>query len=296
MVAPISYWIKGFDKPLDSDNIWHSYKQVQAEQYIGVPWIITALKYLWANEQLISDKLVASRIQAMVSLFVPNSLMNRMISKDKNADNQLEWKPGKVHYGEKGEEPTVIQADDSIKEVLEPLQRLLLHAIAMTLGISYQTVTRDLVKTNMASGRINTNEDRKTYKRIQRWFAKAVCQPDWENYVKLMFAEGKIPGKNLSDYLRDPWKFNQVQWQGPGFEFIDPAKEATAAIDLVNANMETLQRWYAERYGTDWVDELNQISLEKKTMKELGIDNDEIMNNMSQRNVLVDKEDDDNTE
>ena len=274
--APISYWVNGIKNPISKDNIWHSYKQTAAEQYMGVPWVITALKYLWANEQLISDKLVASRIQAMVGLFVPNKVFNRLLSGNKNSDNQIEWKPGGIFYGDQGDKPEVIQADDSIKEVLEPLQRLLLHAISMTLGISYQTVTRDLVKTNMASGRINTNEDRKTYAHIQRWFAKAVCQPDWNVFVKQMFAEGNIPGHTIVDYLKDPWKFSQAQWQGPGFDFIDPSKEATAAIDIVDNNMGTLQRWYAEKYGTDWRDELEQISEEKKLMKTLKIDTEDI--------------------
>jgi len=292
--VPVSYWVKGFDNPLSSDNIWHSYKQTSAEMFIGVPWIVTALKYLWANENLIGDKLISSRIQSMIGMFVPNSLANRLLGSDLNSNNQIEMAPGKIIYGEKGDEPTILQADDSIKDVLEPLQRLLLHAISMTLGISYQTVTRDLVKTNMASGRINTNEDRKTYQHLQRWFAKEVCQKDWNTFVKQMFAEGRIPGKGIVDYLKDPWKYNQVQWQGPGFDFIDPSKEATAAIDLINANMSTLDRWYAEKYGSDWRDELTQISEEKKLMKSLGIDNDDIMKSMTKRGAPVNQGDEEN--
>lgn len=224
---------------------------------------------------------------------MPTPLMNRFLEKNLNSESQVELTPGKILYGQKGEEPTIIQADDSIKDVLEPLQRLLLHAISMTLGISYQTVTRDLVKTNMASGRINTNEDRKTYQHLQRWFAKEICQKDWNIFVKQMFAEGRIPGKSIVDYMKDPWKYNQCQWQGPGFDFIDPSKEATAAIDLVNARMSTLDRWYSEKYGTDWRDELKQISEEKALMKSLGIDNTDLMNNMSKRGVPVEDEDED---
>ena len=269
--VPVSYWLNGFDKPIGKDNIWHSYKQTQAEQYIGVPWIVIALKYLWANENLISDKLTSSRIQSMIGLFVPNGIMNRLFEGNKNSQDQIEWAPGKILYGDKGDEPKVIQADDSIKEVLAPLQSLLLHAISMTLGVSYQTTTRDLVKVNMASGRINTNEDRKTYKVIQKWFAKGVCQKDWDQYVRLMFAEGKIEGRTIVDYLKDPWKYSQAQWQGPGFDFIDPAKEANAAIDLIDAKMGTYERWFAEKYGTDWRDEFAQMAEEEKAMKELGI-------------------------
>lgn len=267
----VSFNIKGIDRPVSADVMRLDFRTILAEQYIGMPWLLAALKYLWANERLIKDKLVASRIQAMISLFVPNSLMNKLISGQKNADNQIEWQPGKLFYGEKGEAPEVIQADDSVKDVLEPLQRLLLHGISMTQGLSYQTVTRDLVRTNMASARINVNEDRKVYRKLQKWCSKSVCQPDWNVFVRYMFLEGKIPGKSIIDYNKDKWKYNQVQWIPSGFDFIDPSKEATAAIELINNNQMTYEQWYGER-GMDWKDAFEQIADEKKLMKKLDIE------------------------
>ncbi len=282
----VSYNIQGIDKPVSANYMRLDFRTVLGEQYIGMPWLIAALKYLWANEKLIGDKLVASRIQAMISLFVPNSLMNKLVSGQKNADNQIKWQPGKVYYGQKGEEPTVIQADDSIKDVLEPLQRLLLHAITMTQGLSYQTVTRDLVRTNMASARINVNEDRKVYRSLQKWYSKAICQPDWNIFVRFMFLEGKIPGKSIIDYNQDRWKYNQVQWIPSGFDFIDPSKEATAAIELINNRQMTYEMWYGER-GMDWKDAFEQIAEEQEMAKKLKIEPTEVQNQMRQEKAKV---------
>jgi capsid protein len=122
----------------------------------------------------------------------------------------------------------------------------------------------------MASGRINTNEDNKTYKQIQKWFAKTVCQKEWNEYVYRMFLNDKIPGHKISDYLGNPWKYNQVQWKTPGFSLIDPSKEANAAIDLVNSNMKTLEDWYGER-GLDWQDALSQRKQENEWLKNNGL-------------------------
>jgi capsid protein len=141
----------------------------------------------------------------------------------------------------------------------------------MTFGISYQSVTRDLTKVNMASGRINTNEDRKTYRRMQKWFAKEVCQPDWEEFVFRMFLEGKIAGYSLADYMKDPWYYNQVQWMPPGFDYIDPSREATAAIDLNQAKMRTLESHYSEQ-GLEWRDQVDQTAVEQAYMKEKGVE------------------------
>lgn len=268
---PVSYWIQGIKNPVSARYMKLHFKQELAEQYIGVSWLTPALKYLWANENLIKDKLIASRIQAMIGLFVPEQMMNRLIKQQKNSDDQIEMKAGKIWYGKMGEKPEIIQADDSIKEVLEPLQSLLLHAIAMTFGISYQSITRDLVKTNMASGKINTNEDRKTYRMIQKWFAKEVCQADWEEFVFRMFLEGKISGRSISDYMKDPWYYNECQWIATGFDYIDPSREATADIDLHDSKMLTLEKYYGER-GIVWTDALDQIAKEEEYMKENGIE------------------------
>jgi len=267
----VSYYVQGIKDPVSAKNMRLSFKQTLAEQYIGIPWLTAALKYLWANESLIKDKLIASRIQAMVGLFVPDSLATKLFKGQKNTDDQLEMKSGRIWTGQKGNEPVVVQADDSVKDVLIPLQTLLLHAISMTFGISYQAITRDLVKTNMASGRINTNEDRKTYKHIQKWFAKEICQPDWNEFVFRMFLEGKVQNYSITDYMRDPWKYNQCQWQPTGFDFIDPYKEAMAAIELHDNNMLSLKEWYGER-GQEWKPALEQISEEKEFMKEKKIE------------------------
>ena len=58
--------------------------------------------------------------------------------------------------------------------------------------------------------------------------------------------------------------------------------------------MSTLDRWYAEKYGSDWRDELTQISEEKKLMKSLGIDNDDIMKSMTKRGAPVNQGDEEN--
>jgi len=292
----ISYWIKGLDRPVSAELMKLDFKTILAEQYIGMPWLMAALKYLWANEQLISDKLISSRIQAMIALFIPNSLMSKLMGQQKNSDNQLEWKQGHVYTGKVGEEPKVIQPDDSIKDVLEPLQRLLLHAISTTLGLSYQTVTRDLVRTNMASGRINVNEDRKVFRAFQKWFSKDVLQPDWNVFVRYMFLEGKIAGKSIIDYNQDKWKYNQAHWIPTGFDFIDPSKEATAAIELINNKQMTYEKWYGEQ-GTDYRDAFAQIAKEQKLMKELKIEPVEVQNAMQKQKAGVsgdsDREEDD---
>jgi len=288
--AAVSYWLEGAKDPIR--ELMFSFKQDVAEQYIGTPPLIAALKFLWFNETLTMDKVVASRIQSMINIFVPNATANSLTYKNQNADNETEITQGKYLSGKVGEEPKIIQADDSIKDVLIPLQKLLMHAITMTMGVSYQSVTRDLEKVNMASGRINTNEDRKSYRALQNFVIKKINAPDWNIFVRQMFIEGKIAGKTILDYEKDPYKYSQHAWLPNGFDLIDPAKESLAAIELINNNMLTLEEWYGDR-GQDYKDKLQQRAKEQNEMKELGLVIEEVVKEQSKNDLAKTRYEDD---
>ncbi len=266
--APESYWIQGVEKPISSDFMRVDFTQEMAEQFIGIPWMITALKYLWSNEQLISDKIVSSRIQSMISLYLPQSIMDSLIKGSAvNTNDQVNWQPGSIMHGPDNVKPQVIQADDSIKDVLNPLQKLLLHAVGMTRGVSYQALTSDLDKVNMASGRINTNRDDLTYFILQKEFKKVVCQKDWNTFVYRMFLENKIPGRTITDYLRDPWTYCECQWRPHKGGMIDPYKESLAAKEQRQNYLTSLDEWYSGK-GEEWTDHIDQIIDEAKYLKD----------------------------
>ncbi len=274
---PVSYWIQGIDKPIPAEKMKLHFRKTKAEQFVAPPWLTPALQYLWYNSKLIEDKLIACRIQAMIGLFVPSSMFSSLLDQqsasttDTENPTQIKMEPGRIYHGAKGEEPTVIQADDSIKDVLTPLQELLLRAVTMTQGVSYATVTRDLGKVNMASGRINVNDDRRAYRMLQKWFAKNYCQWYWNSFVDRMFLEGKMPADQVVAYVNNPWKYQQAQWRPEGFGLIDPSREAAAAVELHGDQMLTLDQWYSEQ-GRDWQEELEQLSEEQKLLKKLGLE------------------------
>jgi capsid protein len=73
-----------------------------------------------------------------------------------------------------------------------------------------------------------------------------------------------------ADYIIDPWKWSQCFWQPPGWDWVDPTKDANASIDLYKNNMTTLKEHYGSK-GKNWRAELRQIAEEKAAMKDLGL-------------------------
>jgi len=266
---PISYWIKGINNPVSAKNMHQIFVRNMAEMYTGVPWLAPSLRWLWAQEELIKDKLIASRIQAMIGIIFPDNMMGTLLGNDTNSSNQLQFESGKVyHYNpQSGGKPEILQADDSVQTVLQPLMRILLHAITVSLGWSYQTVTRDVNDVSFASAKVNTNKDRQFASMGQKWLSKDYCQKEWEYFVFREFLENKIPGKSLIDYYDDPWRWSQCQWRAPGWDFIDPAREAQAVQILRENKLMTLQDWYGQR-GIDWRDAVDQLAVEDQYLKE----------------------------
>jgi capsid protein len=82
---------------------------------------------------------------------------------------------------------------------------------------------------------------------------------------------GKMAPLTYADYLADPWKWTQCFWQPPGWDWVDPLKDAKAAIELHKMNMLSLKDHYGSK-GKNWEREVAQIAIERERLKEIGLE------------------------
>jgi lambda family phage portal protein len=264
--VPVRFHVDGLKTPVSARQMDIRYKQRRTEQYIGVPWKAPILKYLWDVGSLIEDKLTQSRIQSMIALWMHKNDLPAA-HKGVNDDNEYVWSPGEIMYGT--EKPQVISSPTGdMQQNFDPLIRLIQRIVGIGVGLSYQVLTKDLQGMNFASSRANIIEDRRQFRMVQAWFISEVCQRDWNTFVYWMFASGKMAPLTFSDYERDMWMWSQCKWQPPGWDWVDPSKDARAAIDLMSNGMMTLAQHYGEK-GKNWQDEVEQAFKEKARIKEL---------------------------
>ena len=261
--APVHFIVQGINKPVKAGNMSIRYRRKRTEQYIGVPWKASIMKNLFDVTNLLEDESMSSRIRAMISLWMKKKDAGAILS-NRDSDGRVKWEPARIMYSD--QKPEVIQSNNS--ENLDPFMRMLTRTIGTGVGLSYQLITKDLAGMNFASSRANILEDRRTFRMMQRWFIKEVCQKDWEVFVFWMFASGKLAPLTLTDYKADPWKWNQSHWQTTGWEWVDPLKDASAAILLNNNGMLSLKDIYGGR-GKNYKAELNQIAEEQKYIVDL---------------------------
>jgi lambda family phage portal protein len=137
--------------------------------------------------------------------------------------------------------------------------------LGVGLGVSRLTLTKDASDTNYSSMRGALLQDWKFFSGRRYWMAWHFYQPVFELWLEEQVNLGLIdaPGfyKNKQAYCR-------AKWIGPGKGWIDPVKEAKAAVIRIEGGLSTLQAECAEQ-GLDWEEVLEQRAMELARQREL---------------------------
>jgi lambda family phage portal protein len=175
---------------------------------------------------------------------------------------------------------------------LEPFVERILKAISAALGLPYELVAKDFSKTNYSSARAALLEARRYFKMRQEWLARKLCQPVWEMVLEEAYLKRDL---KADTFLKMKEYWTQSSWIAPGWEWVDPLKEAQAAEVGLKNGITTYSDLYASE-GKDWEESLEQRKREQAKIKELGLE-DVIANDSKPKEkgaVKVPKEDEDN--
>ena len=142
--------------------------------------------------------------------------------------------------------------------------------IASGLSVLPQMLTNNWAGMNYSSMRGAVLEIRKGWEIDQLMLEAMVCLPIWLIAVEEMHLSGRV---QFGDFYGKQYEFTGVEWVAPGWQRIEPMKEAQAQTEALNNNTTTYADVYAER-GEDWETQFRQIAREKQLAEELGIEKD----------------------
>ena len=254
-----------FDLP--ANNVIHCFEKWHVNQWIGIPWLAPVLTTLWDLSQLQEDKLIASRIQAAIALWVSET-SKFPNAKQKDGNGNISWAPGSIIKSQV--KPEVIQSSDSIKETFGALIELYLRQISSGMGVSYQEMTSDLAGANFASSRTVVMDRRRYYRKKQMFVERSFCQPIYNKFVQWCFLSGLIPGKSIVDYKNNQWGYNRAKWTPDRWDWVDPLKDIQSLVEQRDAGYLT-DEMYCEKVGESRDDLYATLAEEKKIKESLGI-------------------------
>lgn len=137
----------------------------------------------------------------------------------------------------------------------------ILRAIAVSLGISYQTFASDLEGANYSSMRAGTIEERDFWRILQQWMADHFCQDVYSTW--LMLNSTGVPVTQIGSIA-------YPEWRGRGFDWVDPAKDTKADIAATDRGIKTLTEILGER-GKDFEETMDEFADEQKYIDKLGL-------------------------
>lgn len=269
---PQAFYIEGISKPISAENMSLHFRPIEAEQYLGVPWLTPSLGNIWDTQQLIEDKLAQSRTLTRMGVFIKEQSVKAFddISEtDENGEESMPFDRNQVYFGK--EKPEPIQFDDKISDSLVPLLKVQLHGLAVGCGFSYQLLSSDLEDANFSSGHLNAIIDSKVFSQLFKHFYKDSCQSKWNKIVEWLFLTDQIKGATYAQYASDPWRYSQCYWLPEGTEWNDPVKGATARRLAYQTGQMTLQEMCAMD-GKDYKSIIAQRKKEKEELKDAGLE------------------------
>ena len=140
--------------------------------------------------------------------------------------------------------------------------RTKIRRIATGLLVSYPTLGNDLENVNFSSIRAGLLDERDHWRILQRWFIDHFLQPIYDAWLKT--ARLTV----LRDLVLTDDQWEQITWRARGWEWVDPVKDAAAAILRLQNGLSTYARELANM-GLDFEEVMDERAAEQKFIENL---------------------------
>lgn len=266
-----------------ASDIVHAFIPLRAGQSRGIPHAAAIALTLQMLDGYIEAELVAARIASATMGAVedlpngegpapdPNAAIGDGTEPDDGSavpggrDIPAEAEPGAL-LDLRGKGKLALWDPQHPTSAFPEFTRMMSHFIAMGLGVSYGTLTGDLSEANYGSLRVGQLDERTHWERLQHFEIDHVVDRVYREWMKMALLYGKIPG--IVD--RDASRWTRHEWQGRGFDWIDPLKDAQGDLLEVAAGTNSLTRMAAKR-GRDLEQIVEERAREMKLFEQHGV-------------------------
>lgn len=217
------------------------FRQHRLGQMRGVPWPVNVVTTKRLEEQYTEAYLLLAKAAACVSLFFHGGDGRRIVSgsavhsaeEAALADGSPIKKmfPAMVGFLKKGVEPKLLQANLPPPTMPATIE-IMLRRVSAGMGVSYAAVARDYSKSTFSATRAEQLEDRKAYYPAQAFVWEHHTAPLYRRWVLFMILTGQVKAMKadlLGKFSEDPTPWCKAEPIYPGWEWINPSDEASAA-------------------------------------------------------------------
>lgn len=248
---------------IPAQDILHIYRLERPGQSRGVPWVSSVLLKLRELDQYEDAELVRKKTAALFAGFItePGDFNPQGARTD-----ELGLEPGILKRLAPGENVEFSEPSD-VGGSYEVWIKQQLRGVAAGMGVTYEQLTGDLRGVNYSSIRAGLIEFRRQIECLQHHLiVQQLCQPIAIRWLNLAVLSGALV---IPDYFDNPAKYQRIDWQPPGWDWVDPLKDIQAEILAMQNNLKARQDIIA-KYGMDAEEvdyKISQDKFREKTLK-----------------------------
>lgn len=213
---------------LPASNVIHMFRQLVPGQVRGLSWFAPVLLPAKDLDALLDAMLVRAKVAAMFvgSLHDPDGTAGGFEGDQKGGDLDTTAEPGTIRVEQNGSRLDWSDPPDSGDTVA--FSKAMHRRLAAGTGVTYEMLTGDYSETNYSSARAALLEFRRFAEGIQHHvIVHQLCRPVWNEFVRWQVLAGGI---SATAYQRDRAVLQSAKWLPPAWPWVDPMKDAQAAV------------------------------------------------------------------
>jgi lambda family phage portal protein len=230
---------------IPADQIIHLKITERPGQTRGVTWFAAAVKQLHHLGGYQDAEVIRARATASLMGFITNDEGEVTADGVVEGERVTNFEPGVFKYLKPGERVEVPQLG-SPNTNFETFMRAVLRSVAASIGVSYETVSRDFSQSNYSSSRLSLLEDRENWRMIQNYMITHLHRAVFERWLDAAAAVGAVI---LPNYTQLRSRYQAVRWFPRGWGWVDPEKEVASYKDAVRCGFMTQAQVVAELGG-----------------------------------------------
>ncbi|MCA1777289.1 MAG: phage portal protein [Loktanella sp.] len=234
-----------------ASDILHVYDQLFPGQVRGLSWLSPVLLKIRDRDEASDALLMQTKTASLMTGFVTDlegGTAGFTGPQDGGAVN-VSLEPGAMRILPPGSDVKFSAPPNGLSQAVEFL-RSQDREIASGAGLTFEQLTGDLSGANFSSARMGAIEFRRRAEMLQKQLIEQkFLRPLWRQWIAVKVLAGRIPSIEAEDY-------GDVRFIGPGWQHVEPLKDANAEIALIGAGLKSREEAVANR-GRD-IDELDE--------------------------------------
>lgn len=257
-------------REIPASDIIHVFDKERASQTRGVSWFASIVMEAFDLSEYQSFERIGAKLAAAFGIFVKTQYPELMSSgaglglsaDDANPDLPDYIEPGRIQMLPMGTE-IQLASHNRPGANYEPYIKQSLKGMSAGVSASYSTFSNDYSDSSYSADRSAKLEERLSFQGQQQFINEKLNDGLWEWFLEGIYLSRL---ESIPDFAIDSDKYTEaVEWQNPGWTWVDPLKDSKAAeVDLNNCIVTRKQLLAAK--GQDLEETFEQLIREEKLL------------------------------